>query len=131
MINMTIENQKTESQLAADGFLKVRLNDRNYLGKIAYPQRNMPHAQVEAYFEYNGHWSEVKNLQTRSDLFPLLTLRENRMEIAITILENTNDGNDLTNNELHIVECAVNDILNEEGWIRFKAIHDKTIKVPQ
>ena len=47
-----------------------------------------------------------------------------RYEKAITILRNTNDGNDLNKFELWIVQEAVNNHLNEKGWGKFEELYE-------
>lgn len=52
----------------------------------------------------------------------------NRYEEAIAILQNTHDGNDLTQLELWIVQEAVNDHLNKKGWDKFEQIYKERVK---
>ncbi len=51
-----------------------------------------------------------------------------RYEKAIAILENTHDGDDLTQLELWIVQEAVNNHLNKKGWDMFEEIYKKRVK---
>ena len=45
----------------------------------------------------------------------------------IKILQSTNDGDDLTELELKIIEMAVNAFLNEKGKGKFEEIYQKYI----
>jgi len=49
-------------------------------------------------------------------------------EMAITILQKTNDGDDLDPMHLKLVELAVNDFLNEEGKATFRKLFDDVNK---
>lgn len=51
-----------------------------------------------------------------------------RCEKAIAILQETYDGDDLTDFELKIVELAVNNHLNEKGFQKFEEIFQKYVK---
>ena len=50
------------------------------------------------------------------------------IEIAIEILENTHDGNDLVPEHLKMVEHAVNGNLNELGEVEFYRLHADVLK---
>jgi hypothetical protein len=47
-----------------------------------------------------------------------------RCEIAYEILQKTNDGDDLDQIDLKLVELAVNGFLNEAGWEAFRKLND-------
>ncbi len=48
-------------------------------------------------------------------------------EIAIDILQKTNDGDDLDPRDLKLLEMAVNGFLNEQGMIAFAKLHANVI----
>ncbi len=48
-------------------------------------------------------------------------------EIAIDILERTNDGDDLDPRDLKLLEMAVNGFLNEKGAVAFAQLHANVI----
>lgn len=49
--------------------------------------------------------------------------RPDRYDKAIQILQNTHDGGDLSGYELWIVQEAVNNHLNFQGWAKFNEIY--------
>ncbi len=51
----------------------------------------------------------------------------NNCELAIEILQKTNDGDDLHPNDLYLVECAVNGFLTEEGQAVFDKLHSDVV----
>jgi hypothetical protein len=50
---------------------------------------------------------------------------DERCNKAIAILQSTNDGNDLSQKDLYIVQSAVNGYLNELGYKHFNKIYKK------
>ena len=48
-----------------------------------------------------------------------------RCELAIEIIGATHDGDDLSPQDLYLVECAVNDNLNERGEAAFSDLHKR------
>ena len=51
-----------------------------------------------------------------------------RCNLAIEILQKTNDGDDLDPRDLKLVESAVNGFLTEAGYQAFKELHQKALK---
>lgn len=56
--------------------------------------------------------------------------KKDRYEMAIEMLRKTNDGDDLTEADLKVVELGVNDFLSEEGIKYFNSLYDR-IKNPK
>jgi hypothetical protein len=54
--------------------------------------------------------------------------REQVTDMAIAILQATDDGERLAPGDLHLVELAVNDRLNPEGMARFEELHANASK---
>lgn len=51
-----------------------------------------------------------------------------RFDKACSILEHTHDGDDLLPVELKVVEMAVNNHLNSDGWEKFEQIYQEYVK---
>lgn len=51
-----------------------------------------------------------------------------RSNLAIEILQKTNDGDDLDPQDLKLVEMAVNGFLTEAGYQAFNELHQKVLK---
>lgn len=46
-----------------------------------------------------------------------------RTDMAVSILQKTRDGNELHKNDLCLLQCAVNDDLNDKGIHAFVKLH--------
>ena len=72
---------------------------------------------IEYQKAFKGYFKRMKGDRTMN----------NFCELAIEILRNTNDGDDLEPRDLKITEMAVNGHLNEAGEEYFKELHRKVI----
>jgi hypothetical protein len=54
-----------------------------------------------------------------------LPLVEAQIDVALRVLTNTNDGNDLTEHELRLVEHAVNERLSTSGEQALDALDER------